>query len=99
MHIITIGRLREFWEQHPDAEKPLRTWYQIADKARRHNLAEVRIDFPHADPYLKCTIFNIAGNKYRLSTKIYYRHQTVLLRFVLTHPEYDRGGWKNDCNC
>ncbi len=99
MHIISIKRLREFWEIHPDAEVPLRTWYRITAKATWQNLAETRIDFPHADSYEECTIFNIAGNKYRLITKIYYQQQTVLIRFVLTHSEYDRERWKNDCNC
>lgn len=32
-------------------------------------------------------------------TKIYYQHQTVLVREVLTHEEYDEGKWKDDCNC
>ena len=99
VHIISIKRLREFWEIHPDAEMPLRTWYRITAKATWQNLAESRVDFPHADSYEECTIFNIGGNKYRLITKIYYQHQTVLVRFVLTHPEYDRERWKNDCNC
>lgn len=99
MHIISIKRLREFWEKHPDAETPLRNWYRITEKANWQNLAETRVDFPHADPYAECTIFNIAGNKYRLITKIYYQQQTVLIRFVLTHADYDREGWKNDCHC
>jgi mRNA interferase HigB len=99
VHIISIKRLREFWEKHPDAETPLRNWYRITEKANWQNLAETRVDFPHADPYEECTIFNIAGNKYRLITKIYYQQQTVLIRFVLTHAEYDREGWKHDCHC
>ncbi len=99
MHIISIKRLREFWEIHPDAETPLRTWYRITSKATWQNLAETREDFPHADSYEECTILNIAGNKFRLITKIYYQQQTVLIRFILTHSEYDRERWKNDCNC
>jgi mRNA interferase HigB len=60
---------------------------------------EVRQTFPHADWYRECTIFNIGGNKYRLIAKIYYEDQTVLIRFVLTHAEYDQEKWKDDCNC
>ncbi len=99
MRIITKKRLREFWEKHPDAEEPLQVWYRITKRANWNNLAETRSDFPHADPVGICTIFNIGGNKYRLITKIYYGHKKVFIRFVLTHQEYDRGGWKNDCGC
>lgn len=99
LHIISRKRLREFWRQHPDAKEPLDTWYRLTKRAAWRNLAETRQTFPHADPYQECTIFNIGGNKYRLITKIYYEDQTVLIRFVLTHPEYDRGKWKDDCNC
>ncbi|HWQ94568.1 MAG TPA: type II toxin-antitoxin system HigB family toxin, partial [Gammaproteobacteria bacterium] len=34
MRIIALSRLREFWERHPQAEIPLRSWY--ADASRAH---------------------------------------------------------------
>ena len=97
MHVISLKKLKEFWLQHPDAEEPLRRWYKITNKAAWRNLAETRRDFPHADLFGECTIFNIRGNSYRLVTKIYYDTQVVLARFIGTHPDYDRGVWKNDC--
>jgi len=60
---------------------------------------ETRLDFPHADPVGECTVFNIGGNKYRLITKIRYNKQRVYIIHVLTHKEYDREKWKDDCNC
>jgi hypothetical protein len=30
----------------------------------------------------------------RLVTEIYYEQQTILVRHVLTHSEYDKGDWK-----
>ena len=97
MHVISKKKLREFWEQYPAAKEPLLSWWQMTRKARWKNLAEARADFPHADPYQCCTIFNIGGNKYRLISKIYDGDQVVLVREVLTHKEYDQGTWKNDC--
>jgi mRNA interferase HigB len=99
MHFISRKKPREFWERYPDAKEPLDAWYRATKRAKWRNLAETRQMFSHADPYLECTIFNIGGNKYRLITKIYYDDQTVLVRFVLTHAEYDKETWKNDCNC
>lgn len=97
MHIISKRPLRQFWEKHPDSQAPLEDWWRITKAARWKNLAETRQDFPQADPVGRCTVFNIGGNKYRLIARIYYTNQVLLVRFVLTHPEYSRGGWKNDC--
>ena len=99
MHIISKKALREFWENHPDSETSLINWYRITKKANWENLAEAKADFPHADLAGLCTIFNIAGNNYRLITKIYYPGKKVLIRFVLTHAEYNKKGYINDCKC
>jgi len=99
MHVISLRKLREFWQQHPDAEEPLRRWYRISKKEQWNNLVETRREFQQADLAGVCTIFNIKGNAYRLISKIYYPNKTVLVRFVLTHAEYDRGRWKDDCEC
>jgi mRNA interferase HigB len=98
VRIISKKRLAEFWAKHPDAEEPLLAWYNITKKANRNNLAEKRQDFRHADPVGTCTVFNIKGNDYRLITKIFYVRKRVLIRFVMTHKEYDKGAWKNDCS-
>ncbi|HEY7546518.1 MAG TPA: type II toxin-antitoxin system HigB family toxin [Blastocatellia bacterium] len=95
--MISRKALLEFSRKHPDAAEPLDNWYRRALKARWENLADVRLDYPHADPVGDCTVFNIAGNKYRLITRIKYEYRIVYIRFVLTHPEYSRGGWKSDC--
>lgn len=101
VHIISRKRLREFWGQRQfrNSEAALRQWFKTTSKAAWHNLAGVRETYAHADPVGSCTVFNIGGNKYRLITKIFYQHQTVLVRAVLTHEEYDEGKWKDDCNC
>ncbi|MFZ4660854.1 MAG: type II toxin-antitoxin system HigB family toxin [Caldilineaceae bacterium] len=96
MRIISFSRLREFWEKHPFAERPLRAWYTHVEHIAWHNFAEVRKDFASADQVKRLTVFNIAGNHYRLVVRIEYRIQTVYIRSVMTHTEYDREAWKDD---
>lgn len=96
MHIISLRRLREFWEKHNQAEAPLRAWFTHVEFAQWRNFAEVRADFPSADQVQRLTVFNIAGNNYRLIARIEYAQQKIYVRAVLTHAEYDREGWKND---
>ena len=99
MRVISLKLLREFWEQHPDAEMPLRHWYRISLNAHWRALHDVRQDFPHADGVRTpsgdtVTVFNIGGNKYRLIVRIRYDFQLVNVRAVLTHDLYDEDKWK-----
>ena len=99
MRVISLKLLREFWDQHPDAETPLRHWYKTATKAEWRSLQNVWQTFPHADGVKTeagetLTVFNIGGNKYRLIARVRYDYQLVNVRHVLTHAEYDLGNWK-----
>ena len=98
MHIISRKALRDFWEKHPDSQAPLTRWFRVVKAGQFGSFPELRAVFPSADKVGKWVIFNIGGNKYRLITQIYYEDQTVLIRFVLTHADYNREKWKNDCN-
>lgn len=94
MNVISRKALRRFTAIHPAAVVALDHWYRVARKAAWGNLVEVRQDFPHADWVAPYTVFNIAGNRYRLVTRIDYRHRLIFVRDVLTHREYDQGKWK-----
>ena len=94
MWVISRRRLREFWERHPQAEVPLRAWFQVASRAEWQHLVDVRRDFPHADAVGPWTVFNIGGNDFRLVAEIVYATHKVFVRFVGAHQESDRGRWK-----
>ncbi len=98
MHIISRSRLREFWEQDARSRSALDEWFKRLKKLKPANIAELRQTFPHADPVGTCIVFNIGGNKYRLVTKIDFHRQTVYVRHVMTHKEYDKEKWKTDCS-
>ena len=69
-------------------------WYRTAKKANWENLAQLKLVYPTADLVGRYTVFNIAGNKYRLIARIVYRSQTLFVVAVLTHEEYNLGKWK-----
>ena len=96
MRIISMKRLREFWVIHPDAEGPLRSWYRVVKQAQWQRFTDVRAIYRSADQVGKFTVFNIAGNKYRLITTIHFNTGRVYIRYILTHAAYDRGAWRND---
>lgn len=100
MHIISRRKLTDFSANNAAAQKPLEAWFKIVSRASWRNFVELRQTFPSADLVGRLTVFNLAGNKYRLIAKVTYRmgatDGTVYVRAILTHAEYDKGGWKHD---
>lgn len=94
MRIIKRGALIRFWERHPDARASLESWYGVVRKAAWKTPADMRRVYASADLVGRRTIFNIAGNKYRLIARVNYQTQRVFVLYILTHGEYDRGEWK-----
>ena len=98
MHIISRKRLLEADRKHGGIGVSLDACYRTAKSARWRSLEEVRRTYPHADGIPAgervYTVFNILGNSYRLVTEIFYEDETILVRYVLTHAEYDKGDWK-----
>jgi mRNA interferase HigB len=94
VRVIGKTAIAKFSESHPDALTPLLRWYFVAKRAAWTNLVDVRIDFPHADSIGPFTVFNVAGNKYRLVVAIKYRWQIVYVRQILTHAEYAKDTWR-----
>jgi mRNA interferase HigB len=94
MHVISRKKLKEACGRHAGLEGPLDAWFRITKKAVWKTLAEVRKTFSTADAVGKWTVFNIKGNQYRLIAEINYLYGRLYIRHILTHSEYDRGGWK-----
>lgn len=100
MVVIALSRLRDFWLTYPDAETPLWAWYKVVQSADWAKFADVRATFGNASPVGYCTVFNIAGNKYRLATRVHYKTRTVYVLRTMTHNEYDdQKSWQYDCGC
>jgi len=99
MRVVLAGKaLREFVQQHPDAETPLKAWRKLAEHGDFQNLAELKQTFPSVDmvPVKKRDfyVFNIGGNKYRLIAAIHFTARMLFVRHILTHAEYDTEKWK-----
>ena len=103
MRIISITRLREFWETpgYDDSQGPLRAWHtHVSHKCVAwHGWSEVKAEFGSASLVGNCVVFNIGGNKYRLATRILYPSQKIFILKCMTHAEYDQEKWKADCGC
>jgi mRNA interferase HigB len=90
MRVVAVSTLRAFWERFPDAEQPLKAWYEEAKSAAWTQPAEIKAQYRNASVLKnRRVVFNIKGNDYRLIMAVAYRLQIVYVKFVGTHKEYD----------
>lgn len=91
MHVVTYKRIKKFSEKHADAENSLHFWYHTIRSKIWNNINDLRQGFNTVD-YVGSHrfVFNIKGNDYRLVAVISFYAKKVYIRFIGTHPEYDR---------
>lgn len=102
MRVISKTRLKQFWTQHPDAEKELTKWHVITEHAQWANPTDVkrsfgvRVDFVQVKSGKTVAVFDIANNKYRLIAALHYDYPRVFVLRIMTHQEYDEERWKEE---
>lgn len=90
MRVIARRILREFWNENPDAEQPLKAWFAEAEHADWKTPQDIKDMYGSASVIGdNRVVFNIAGNKYRLVVHFHYAGGIARIRFIGSHAEYD----------
>ena len=91
MHVISRKKLYEFIDTHSNVKAELDCWYHMIAKDDYYNPQAIKNVFKYADilPGDR-VVFNIKGNTYRIIVKVKYSTQTMFIRFIGTHAEYDK---------
>ena len=101
MNVIARPAINAAINEHPDAEKWLNAWWKRARKEEWQSLSEIRLTYPKTDQVGGCLVFDVCGNKYRLIVGVVYADETkrgtLFVKHFLTHAEYDKDDWKDDC--
>lgn len=91
MRIISIRRIREYYEAHPESKVALLYWVEVVKRAKWRNAMDVKRSFGSVDLIGgQRYVFNIGGNKFRLVAVVQFNHDCVYIRFIGTHSEYDK---------
>ncbi len=90
MHIVSFRKLKEFFENDPNARVALQDWYKRTSKANWDNFSDVKNTFNSVDSVGNSRfVFNIKGNHYRIVAQILFTIKRVYIRWVGTHRDYD----------
>ena len=91
MRVHNRSTLSEYIGNTPIAEKSLRSWYAIANKADWANSNELKEQLGNASIInKKRVVFNIHGNKFRLVADVEYTYQKIFIVWFGSHEEYDK---------
>ena len=91
MRVIARKTLKDFWENHANAEQPLKAWFHEAKSARWKSFADIKSLYRSADALPgNRVVFNVKGNTYRLIVHLHYKTGIVFIRFIGTQAEYDK---------
>ncbi|QNF35260.1 type II toxin-antitoxin system HigB family toxin [Adhaeribacter swui] len=91
MNIVTVSRIKNFYLKHADAKLPLQVWIARITELKIDSLHDLK-QFANSVDIIgnNRVIFDIKGNRYRLITVVLVRNQTVYIRWIGTHAEYDK---------
>jgi mRNA interferase HigB len=91
MRLIGVPLLLDFGQEFPDATKDLDAWRLEVQAAAWGTPHDIKARYPKASMVgNRNVIFNIRHNLYRLHVTVDYSTQTVVVRRIGTHEEYDR---------
>ena len=91
MRIIARNTLISYWNNHPELEQPLKSWYDSVLNTNWKSPNELKKQFRSASVITnKRVVFNIKGNDYRLVADIEYKIGIVFIVWIGTHKQYDK---------
>ena len=91
MEILNSRAIKQFIQEHADAEAPLNDWVTKTKAAEWKNNSDVQKTFNKADHLGdQRFIFNIGGNNFRMAAMIWIENEGVYVLKLMTHAEYDK---------
>src|SRR5437667_11427525 len=91
MRVIAQNVLVAIWDKHPETKVSLERWYRLTRAAHWMSTDDVQKTAPKAKILNRERVrFEVAGGNYRLVVAFDFRRQIAFVKFIGTHPQYDR---------
>ena len=89
MRLISNRSLREFALRYAQADAPLQAWRRLIERNRFSGFADLKKLFRAVDKVGEFFVFDVGGNKFRVIAAIHFNTQTLYVRYVFTHADYE----------
>lgn len=94
MNVTGLEKLGEFKRLHPQSRKPLENWLKVVQSNEFKHPVQLKQTFNSVDFVKGYTVFDIAGNNFRLVAVIVFVQGALRIMNILTHEEYSKGRWR-----
>ncbi len=94
MRIVGRERLTEAERDYPGSGlgKALEAWVRVVEASKWRHFMEVKSTWSGVDNVPPHVVFDLKGNRFRLTSIIHYDTQTVLVLRVQSHKQSTRKG-------
>jgi mRNA interferase HigB len=99
MRIIGTEHIDVFCRKQAASRRHFDRWLQTAEAAAWKKWVDVKQTYARASKAGLCAVFDVQGGAYRIITQIDYDLETLSVLYVFTHADYDKGKWKDECQC
>jgi mRNA interferase HigB len=99
VRVLSRKKIRFASKEHPEWETSLLAWCKVAKSADWAHFLDVKQSWKNSGNVGTCVVFDISHNRCRLVAWINYKGKKVFIRYVLSHADYDKEKWKDDCDC
>ncbi len=90
MRLIGREHIERFSRKYPNARKPLAVWANLIENAQFAHFSDLKNTFRTADYVQPHTVFDIAGNHFRLIAIVVYSKGLMAIKEIMTHEQYLR---------
>jgi mRNA interferase HigB len=97
MDVLNTQLVNDFIKDKRVNAAPFTRFLKVLGATRATSFPDLKRTFGTADAFRGCTVFNVAGNKYRVVAKLDYKCGACILKRAFTHVEYDKWSLKNEC--
>lgn len=95
MNVIAFRTIREFFEEHPITEDPLRTWYTILSHQNWQKPQDAVDCFGASNVDVLGNdrlCIDVKGNHIRVILRVNYNSNTCFIRWIGWHKDYNALG-------
>ena len=90
MNLVGKRALTEFARKHASAREAIAAWTLEVESALWRTTMDIKARYASASFVGENrVVFNLKGNQFRIDVQVNYSTQTVLVRRIGTHAEYD----------